>query len=240
MRILALTQGSYGERIVENIRTCCPGAWEVTAVAVPPIREVMVDEPERYLPQGLGPADLVLHLGESPQAAELLVAVVARTGARGVVAPTDHSHWIPKGLRLQLERELGARGVAIVFPEPFCSLTETTYGYKHGLKPYRCEAIAGFARSFGRPILEVALADGAIAGAEVRRGAPCGSTQYTVGRIRGMEAAKAVPASGLMCLHYPCLASMRFERMGDEIDTVMHNAGRIFNEAMAEALGVAS
>lgn len=38
------------------------------------------------MPNDLPPVDLILHLSETPQAAELLPAVVEVTGARGVVA----------------------------------------------------------------------------------------------------------------------------------------------------------
>ncbi len=238
MKLLILVQGVYGRRIADHIKEKRPGDWAVNMWEVPAVTEAIVDEPEQYLPESLPPADLVLHLAETPQAAQLLPAVVKRTGARGVVASIDSSAWIPLGLRNQLRRELGRQGVAVVFPEPLCSIDEESAGfYEVNRHPYTSEVISAFARRFGKPELILELDDrGRIAGAEVKRSAPCGSTEYTVKRIIGMEARSAVPTAGLMCLHYPCLASMQFEKTDSGVDTIMHTSGRVFNEAMERAL----
>jgi hypothetical protein len=237
VRILVTLQGIYGERIAENIRKKGPKGWVINTFSVPVIHEPIVDEPEGYLPTSLPDADLILHLAESPQAAQLLPAVVNFTGAKAVIASIDSTAWIPVGLRNQLRRELERANVGIVFPEPLCSLAEETVGFNDTLQPYTNETIREFSRYFGKPVLDVDVGgDGKIIEARVLRGAPCGSTEYTVGRVRGMEAAKAVPTSGLMCLHYPCLASMKLEQTESGVDTIMHNSGKIFNDGMEKAL----
>ncbi len=237
MRILAVTEGVYGNRIVSTIGSNAPADWVISSWHPPVINEPVVDEPEIYLPASLPAADLILCLGERPQVAQLLPALVRLTGARGVIASIDHSAWIPAGLQNQLRRELAASGVTIVFPEPLCSLDVSTAGFGEKLQPYTSEVISEFARFFGRPVLEVQLdGDGKIVHTMVKRGAPCGSTQYTAGRIKGMAAASAIPTAGLMCLHYPCLASMKFEQTESGVDTIMHNSGRIFNEGLQKAL----
>ncbi|MDW7650208.1 MAG: DUF166 family protein [Bacillota bacterium] len=236
MKILVLQQGIYGERIAENIRKKGPDDWTVQTIDVPVIYEPIVDEPDDYLPARLPAADLILHLAESPQAAQLLPAVVKASGAVAVIASIDSSAWIPVGLQNQLRRELARAGVTIVFPEPLCSLDEETVGFI-SVQPYTNEVIREFSRYFGKPVLDVDVGeDGKIIEARVLRGSPCGSTEYTVGRVRGMDAAKAVPTSGLMCLHYPCLASMKFEQTDSGVDTIMHISGKIFNESMEKAL----
>lgn len=238
MKLLILSQGIYGKRITDHIKANKPEEWLVDVWEVPPITEAIVDETDRYLPEHLPKADLILHLAESNQAAQLLPAVVMRCGARGVIASIDNSGWIPLGLRNQLRRDLGRLGVTIVFPEPLCSLDEKQAGfYEINRHAYTSEVISAFARRFGKPELEVEInSGGRIAEAKVKRGSPCGSTGYTVKRIIGLEAAKAVPTAGLMCLHYPCLASMRFEQTENGVDTIMHTSGRVFNEAMDRAL----
>ena len=238
MQLLITIQGNYGRRIAENIKNKKPDGWQVEVWTLPLITESIVDDPDLYLPEDLEPADLILHLGESSQAAQLLPALAARCGAQGVIASIDSSAWIPKGLRNQLRRELGQKGVTIVFPEPLCSIDEETVGfYEVNKEPYTSEIIRKFASHFGKPRLKLNIDEkGYIAGADVLRGAPCGSSEYTVRRIRGLKADQSVPTAGLMCLHYPCLASMQFEQTDNGVDTIMHTSGRVFNEAMEKAL----
>ncbi len=238
MQLLIMIQGNYGERIAENIKAKKPEHWQVEVWSVPAITESIIDEPEIYLPVDLMPADLILHLCESPQAAQLLPAVVEKCGTKGVVASIDSTAWIPLGLRNQLRRELAKKGVAIVFPEPLCSLDEETVGfYEKNKEPYTSDIIREFARHFGKPKLDLTIDQkGLINAAKVLRGAPCGSSEYTARRIIGLKADQSVPKAGLMCLHYPCLASMQFEQTDNGVDTIMHTSGRVFNEAMEKAL----
>jgi len=242
MNLLIMIQGHYGERIADNIKAKKPEDWKVEVWSVPAITESIIDEPEVYLPGDLIPADLVLHLCESSQAAQLLPAVVEKTGAKGVIASIDSTAWIPLGLRNQLRRELSKKGVSIVFPEPLCSIDENTVGfYEKNKEPYTSEIIREFARHFGKPKLDLTIdGNGLISEAKVLRGAPCGSSEYTVRRIIGLKADQSVPKAGLMCLHYPCLASMQFEQTDNGVDTIMHTSGRVFNEAMEKALPKAS
>ncbi len=238
MQLLIMIQGNYGKRIADNIKREKPEHWHVEVWSVPAITESIIDEPEIYLPGDLMPADLILHLCESPQAAQLLPAVVERCGTKGVVASIDSTAWIPLGLRNQLRRELGKKGITIVFPEPLCSIDEETVGfYEKNKEPYTSEIIREFARHFGKPKLDLTIDEkGLISAANVLRGAPCGSSEYTARRIIGLKADQSVPRAGLMCLHYPCLASMQFEQTDNGVDTIMHTSGRVFNEAMEKAL----
>ena len=236
MRILVLLQSGYGQRVVDNLRKKAPN-WIVNTFHVPLIREIIVDVPASYLPDMLPSSDLLLHLAESPQAAQLLPAIAQLARSKAVIASIDNSAWIPAGLRKQLRSELESQGVTIVFPEPLCSIAEKTVGCGEATQYYSNEIIQEFSRHFGKPDLDVTLTvNGQIMDVRVLRGSPCGSTEYTVGLLKGMDASKAVPASGLMCLSYPCLASMKFEQTDSGIDTIMHNSGRIFNEGMEKAL----
>ncbi|HIP97159.1 MAG TPA: hypothetical protein EYH32_08115, partial [Anaerolineae bacterium] len=123
MRILALVHGIYGERIVRNIRARAPQGWEIESLQAPRALPIIVEEPEEFLPPTLPRVDLILHLAETHQAAQLLPGVVRLTGARAVIAPVDNPAWLPEGLKTQLRRELAELGAEAVFPRPFCSLT---------------------------------------------------------------------------------------------------------------------
>ena len=238
MQLLIMIQGHYGQRIADNIKAKMPKHWNSEVWTVPVITESIVDDPEEYIPAGLPEADMILHLCESAQAAQLLPAVAEKVKAKGIVASIDSTAWIPMGLRNQLKRELGKKEITIVFPEPLCSIDEHSVGfYEKNKQPYSNEIISEFARHFGKPKLDLEFDDqNNIKAAKVLRGAPCGSSEYTAKRIIGLEAGKAVPKAGLMCLHYPCLASMQFEQTDNGVDTIMHTSGRVFNEAMEKAL----
>jgi len=228
VRLLILDASQYGERIVAHLYQHAPDNWHVMSIPSPMGLPPVVDEAEEYLPAGLLDANLVLYLGESERAAQLLPAIAARTGAQAIIAPIDNAGWIPPGLRGQLTRELRAMGVEIVFPEPFCSLTEDGLG-----------AVTGeFARHFGRPRLNVRIdpVTQALAEIVVERGSPCGSTHFAAEKARGLPVTEAIPHAGLICLHYPCLASMQPEQTESGVETLMHTSGKIFNAALGEAL----
>lgn len=237
MKILAIREGKYGDRIINNIKERGPEDWSISTWTPPKIIEPVIDEPENYLPESFEEADLILKLGEHSQPAQILPDIAEMTGAKGIIVSADFTHWIPDGLQNQLRKQLDKMGVKIVFPKPLCSLTEESAGFKESYSPYTSEIIKEFARHFGWPKMSVDLDDeGYIREVKVLRGAPCGSTEYTVPKVIGMHKDEATPKAGLMCLHYPCLASMKFEQKEDGIDTIMHTAGKVFNEGLDEAL----
>lgn len=232
-RILAIVQGPYGRRIVENIRKRAPEGWSVEAIEVAPRLPAIVDEPDEFLPKEIPQADLVLGLVESPGAAQLIPEVVKRSAARAAIAPIDNSAWLPTGLKNQLKSELASMGVASAFPKTFCTLTEETYGFRHFAEPYNDEAVATFARHFGRPKMKITVDPKTrkVTKVEVERGAPCGSTHYTAARLVGLTADEAAVKSGLICHHYPCLASMAKEQIDTTLfDTLMHISGYVMQE----------
>ncbi|UMZ72504.1 DUF166 domain-containing protein [Natranaerofaba carboxydovora] len=239
MKILAIFEGAYGERIINNIENNMPEDWWVTSFTPPDIAEPVVDYPEEYLPQELPQVDLILHMAENSQAPQLLPEIVDMSGAKGVIASIDDSSWIPPGLRNQLEKQLGKKGVAIVFPKPLCSINEGSCGFEDSYYEYESEIIEEFSRYFGRPKFDVTLdEENKIKKVEVLRGAPCGATHYTVKKIKGMSVDEVTPKAGLMSIHYPCLASMEFEKKKEgNIDTIMHISGKIFNEELDKAMG---
>ena len=95
-----------------------------------------------------------------------------------------------------------------------------------------------FARHFGRPRLEIVLEnDGeTIHEIVVERGAPCGSSHYAANRIAGLKMSEVVPQGGLICLHYPCLASMQPKTTDEGVETLMHTSGIIYNASLSRAI----
>jgi hypothetical protein len=51
-------------------------------------------------------------------------------------------------------------------------------------------------------------------------------------RLKRELVAEVVPSDGLIALHYPCLASMHPQRIGDQVETLMQVSGRIVNEEL--------
>jgi hypothetical protein len=139
----------------------------------------------------------------------------------------------------QVARWLADQGVVVVFPKPFCSLTETTYNMQRHQVEYRDPFIAEFARHFGRPIFHVAYhsrggsrtAPTAIAAIEVVRDAACGCARYVAEHLIGVSAEAAEHEAGMLHHHYPCLASMGIDP--DYSDTLMHVSGNILRDAIA-------
>jgi hypothetical protein len=237
MRVLAFVHDQYGIRIAENITALAPASWHVDQIVAPRILPPIVDDPLQFLPPEIPPAELILHLAETAQAAQLLPGLVTLTGAKIVIAPVDNEAWLPSGLRLQLMRELSAIGAEIHFPQPFCSLEipeNRMAESSNKMNPILRE----FTQYFGRPSLRILLSEDqeTIRQVVVERGAPCGSSQYAANRIAGMKVSEVVPQGGLICLHYPCLASMQPKTTEQGVETLMHTSGVIYNQSLQDAV----
>jgi len=235
MRILALHQGHYGERIVGHIQRTAPEAWVIEVITPPRVLPIVIDEPEEFLPSDMPQADLLLAMSESPETAQLVPAIARLSGVGAVIMPVDNSVWLPPGLQNELRREIAGAGAASVFPRTFCTLTEKTTGYGNDVENYDDERIASFARYFGRPRLKIEVdAQGTrIMEVTVERSAPCGSTHYVAEKLVGLPVEEALPRAGLHAHHYPCLASMQMEPTGD---TLMHISGYVVNDEVEREL----
>lgn len=233
MRILAVTQGQWGDRMVDNIQTNGPLEWSVERFRPPRFLPAIVDDPDEFLPEELPQADLVLYLGENPHAAQLIPAIARRCGAKAVLAPIDNSAWLPTGLKNQLKRELAEKGVASVFPKPFCSLAPGRCGYRRSAEAYDDETVAAFAQHFGMPQFKISVdpESKTITNVDVVRDSACGSARFVAQKLVGISADSAEYEAGLFHHHYPCLASMQKEWLDDALeDTLMHASGFILQE----------
>ena len=225
MRVLILIQGDYGERIVDNIKTHAPRDWEVNSYAFPKTLPVIIDDPNEFLPEELPPADLLISLGEHPGVAQLIPDMVERSRAKAVIAPAANRAWLPAGLARQIKNKLAMRGVEMVYPVPFCSLTE-----KNSSNPYVLELV----RYFGRPVVTVELAGDKIREVTIIREAPCGNTRFVANGLVGVWVVDAVMQAGLVHHQHPCLATMVVDPEFN--DTLMHRSGLGIKQAVDEAL----
>jgi hypothetical protein len=236
MRLLVVTQGEYGVRMLDNIRQNAPSTWTVEEWRAPAVLPAVMDYPEDFLPDALSPADLILSLGENPGVAELVPEIVKLTSAQAVIAPMDRLEWMPRGLARQLAGWLGKLNVEAVFPKPLCSLTETHYDVGRYRKEYHNKLIAEFARYFGRPrfVIQIDPETKTIVRAEAERDAVCGCARYVAGGLVGVHMDEAEFQSGMLHHHYPCLAAMGID--DDFADTLMHVSGNITRDEVKEQI----
>ena len=225
MRILVAIQGHYGQRIADNIRQHCPADWKVHSYTFPQELPAIIDDANGFLPKELPAADLLVSLGEHPGVAQMIPDMVARSGAKAVIAPADNRVWLPPGLARQIKRKLESMGVDMVYPVPFCTLTE-----KDSKNPYILE----FAKYFGRPEVTIDFDGDHIKKVGVIRGAPCGSTPYVADGLVGIWERDAVGKAGLLHHQYPCLSTMVMDSEFD--DTLMHRAGLMTKLAVEKAI----
>lgn len=234
MRVLLVTQGEYGDRMVGNIEAHTPEGWEVRTWRAPPALPPLIDDPDDFLPEELPEVDLVVSFGEDPGVAELLPDIVSRSKAGAVLVPIDSEAWVPSGMATQLKRVFDERGIGSAFPKPLCSLTEDTYGFPKRT-PYDDPSIREFARHFGAPRFEIEVEDGVMSRVRVLRDATCGCARHVSEGLVGKRPEEVEFEAGMLHHHYPCLATMGIDpQLGD---TLMHISGIIMREDLAEKLG---
>jgi hypothetical protein len=214
LHLFVLYQGSYGQRILDNIERSAPETWTVVTWHVPTDLPSVADSPttvpspalSMVLPDHLPASDLVLSLGESEGAAQLLPDVVERTGARSVIAPVDDTAWLSDSLVRQLRAQLAEMGVTAVFPKPFCSLAGPEIDNRGRAMALDDPWIAEFARYFGCPVFRIECNDQWVITVDVKRDAPCGCARAVADQLIGMDVQKSVIQAGLLHRQYPCMA----------------------------------
>jgi NAD-dependent dihydropyrimidine dehydrogenase PreA subunit len=224
MRILVLTSGNYGSRIINNIAKMGFASSIVLIHEVPENLPEFIDDISEFVPDNIPEADLILSIGLYGDVNMIIPIVASKTEAKSIIVPIHDPKQIPMGLQREIESEIG--DATIVFPKPFCSL-----------KPVGDKYIDEFANSFGKPELEIE-ADDFIKSIEVKRGAPCGSTWFVAEKLQNVPVNEAEFESGKLYHNYPCLASMSTDICVG--DTILHLAGYKIKEAVKHELGFAS
>jgi hypothetical protein len=225
MRILVAIQGHYGQRIADNIRKYGPADWKVYSYIFPQDLPTIVDDADAFLPKELPEVDLLISLGEHPGVAQMIPDMVKKGGAKAVIAPADNRVWLPPGLAKQIKRKLESMGVDMVYPVPFCTLTE---------KDSQNQYIREFAKYFGRLEVDIELDKDRIKRVAVIRGAPCGCSPYVADGLAGVWERDAVEKAGLLHHQYPCLSTMVMDQEFE--DTLMHRAGLMTKLAVEKAI----
>ncbi len=234
-----MIQGHYGQRIIEHVRAICPDDWVVSAINIPKNLPILIDEPEEFLPSVSITADLVLALIESEGAAQLTPTLTAICEAKAVIVPVDNPSWLRPGLQNQLKEELIVKGIDSIFPRTFCTLTEHSVGFRGKVEHYDSAIISEFAMHFGCPKLEITTntLTEKIVSITVKRGAPCGSTNYVADQLVGLSVRELIPKAGLMVHQFPCLAGMQLEEIDNGIqEPFMNISGHKMNDEIKEVL----
>ncbi|MBE0478746.1 hypothetical protein IBX65_06475, partial [Candidatus Aerophobetes bacterium] len=213
MRILVTFQGNYGKRIIDNICRNAPEGWEISTWKAPSSLPPIIEDFAEFLPQHLPQVNLLLCLGESTGAAELIPGLARLAKAKAVIAPADNLDWLPFGLQNQIKKELKASGVSSVFPSPFCILTEKLSEDKY---------IKSFATSFGKPQIILNFREGKVEKVSIKREAPCGCTRFIAEKLVGIEVARIEEKAALLHHYYPCLASGKMR--GAFKDSLLHQS----------------
>jgi hypothetical protein len=235
LSILAVTQGQWGERMADNFVRNKPEGWTVHRWPAPRALPLVIDDPDDFLPPALPAADLVVALGDTAGVVQLVPDIVKLAGAKAVIAPIDRNESLPSGLVTQLRQWLDEMGVAVVFPKPFCSLTETTYNRHPLTVRYDDPLIRRFARYFGQPKFEITVdADGRVGAVAVDRDAACGCARHVAEGLVGQLVSGAEVEAGMLHHHYPCLASMNQDEAYH--DTLMHISGHALRGAVKEQI----
>lgn len=233
-RLLAVTQGRWGERIAAHLLSHAPEGWRIEVWEAPRVLPPIIDYPEDFLPEELPEVDLVLSLGDVSGLAQLIPDIVRETNARSVIAPIDRNSALPAGLARQLEGWLRDMGVAAAFPKPFCSLTETHYNRTPLRVEYDDEIIRRFARVFGEPKFRAEVEGGQIMELDVLRDSACGCALDVAQQLVGTPVEDSIERAGMLHHHFPCLADM--EKDPDYRDTLMHVSGNLLMDALKDEL----
>jgi len=232
--LIALTQDKWGERIAANITQNAPSHWVVHTWKAARVLPPVIDYPEDFLPQSFHQASLILALGDTSGLAQLIPDVVQMSGAKAVIAPIDHNASLPQGLTKQLVQWLDPLGVEIIFPKPFCSLTESTYNQKPIKKSYDNDIIQEFARAFGKPTFSIEVDGGNISQVEVIRDTACGCARDVAEKLPGTHTDKAIERTGMLHHHFPCLAETNQD--SDYHDALLNVSGHILQDAIKDQI----
>jgi thymidylate synthase len=233
-RILAVTQGVWGERIATHLAAAAPDDWRVESWRAPRALPPVIDDPDDTLPAELPVADLLLALGETPALAQLIPDLARRCGARAVIAPIDRNESFPPGLVRQVASWLDGLRITVVFPKPFCSLTESTVDVGRHTRDYEDPLIRRFASHFGRPQFQAEVYAGRITRLVVLRDSACGCARHVAEGLAGTPVDEAVEAAGMLHHHFPCLASMNQDT--DYHDTLMHVSGHLIQDSLRDEI----
>jgi hypothetical protein len=218
--------GRYAQLLAEHLSAM--GGIPVVEHTLPATMPMIVDDPEEFLPEDIGGAEIVIAVNLHQDLLVDLPKLLGPQGARALIAPIESPEWIRPGLVHQVTAECGKAGMESAFPKPFCALDPKTPVLQQFCAEY----------GVGRPQLALEVRDGIVTGATVPRGSPCGLTHWVAERLAGQLADDRLEPKAAELLHLrPCFATMVLDpALGD---TVMHESIRLMEAAARQALATA-
>jgi len=227
MKILVLTQGFHGERIVRNLRTI--REWNGNEVKLPHIElETALDEPEIVEMEGLEDCDILLLAYEENTVPLLIPTMTERIDVKSIIVAVDNPRLVGTGLENLLKYELKKRDITCIFARPLCSLT-----------PCGDKYIDEFTKYFGRPSLKITLDETTrtISSIRVKRSAPCGSTYFVARKLVGVGIDYAERRAAILLQCYPRLATHDVDPVLKErtIDCAAHLIANAVRDAVESA-----
>lgn len=211
LKVGIVSDGPYGERAYATIKE----KFKCDFVVIEPPEALFaedVDIPKSAL-RKLETADIILSYVLHPDLALDLVDILHKKVDWIIVGA-----WRGRGFKNQLESYGNVN-----CPDNMCDLEE------NGNPTYD-----QFACKFGKPLVEVDVKDGKLAGVKVIRSAPCGSTFFVGEEMIGQNLDGLPLKAGLKIQHYPCRAP-KLRLFSDE-DCKKEMAAGFHKDAFEEAL----
>jgi hypothetical protein len=220
------TGGQYARFVRDHLGRA--GRQPVAEHLLPAELPLIVDDPDDFLPDGIGQGSIAIAINIHQDLLVELPAALAGTTAKALIAPIESAEWIRPGLVNQVTRECRRYGLESAFPKPFCALNPAGVVLKQFCEEYRV----------GRPQLALKVENGAVTKATVVRGSPCGLTDWVAERLVGHLADDHLEQKAAELLHLrPCLATQVMDpQLGD---TVMHESIRLMEAAARRGLRAA-
>ncbi|MBM3499502.1 MAG: hypothetical protein FJX74_12620 [Armatimonadetes bacterium] len=218
--------GRYPQLLAEHLSEA--GGTPVREHRLPATLPMIVDDPEEFLPEDVGGAEIVIAVNLHQDILVDLPKLLGPRGARALIAPIESPEWVRPGQVHQVTGECSKVGMESAFPKPFCALEPKTPVLQQFCEEY----------GVGRPQLRLQVQDGRVIGATVPQGSPCGLTHWVAERLIGRPADETLEPKAAELLHLrPCLATMVLDpALGD---TVMHESIRLMEAAARQALATA-
>lgn len=221
---IVCTPSRYTERVRDYLQSHQP-AGVVGYHVLPASLPLMLDDPEEFLPHSLGQGEVLIAINIHPDLLVEIPHAVKGKATRALIAPLEDPTWIRPGLQRQATQACAEAGIESAFPKPFCSLEPATPAVEEFSRLYRV----------GRPQLEITLHEGVVKAVDVKRGSPCGLTEFVAKGLVGRKAEESlVEQAGVLHHSYPCMASMAMDESTG--DTLMHQSLYILRNSVAEAL----
>jgi carbon-monoxide dehydrogenase catalytic subunit len=252
VKIAVLYSGAFGQKVISHLRDVekfCTGCTDCTEcrrqydlnysrdIALvweqPEGLPVMLeDDPSELLPpvSAFAGVHTVLAINLHQDILLSLPELVAEAGVKALVVPLEDPLWLQGGARRQVEQKAKGTGLEIVFPKPFCVLRENEVHPE----------VNKFIRYFriGYPRFSARKMDGVIQEARVLQSSPCGAAYFVARNLAGVpDDERLAEIVGNKWHNYPCTASMKVDR--ELKDSVLHFAGELHRDAVAEAMSLA-